>query len=562
MKIKRQLLQVLRSVLLATPIFAYQSVFAQADQRPNILLIVADDMAYSDLGSYGGEIETPALDALAKEGLRFSNFYVLPTCSPTRSSLMSGNTNHVGGMGVMTEFIYPAVEGRPGYEGYLSDQVAALPEVLRDAGYNTYMSGKWHLGSDDDRSPHSRGFNRTFAMMQGGGSHWSDMRPLTLTEPMIYRRDGQRVDELPADFYSTRNYTDELIEFIKADLNNGQPFFGYLSYTAPHDPLHAPADFIAKFRGKYDDGWDALLNRRIGGLQDNGFINSDVSVPANFLTPAWSDLSEADRDLFRRDMEVYAAMINYLDMSVGRLFEYLRSVDQFENTLIVFVSDNGANGAHATAYPGNADGSYLATFDNTLANRGLADSFVDLGPGWARATAAPFRFFKSFTSDGGIRAPMIISHPGGVGEGGRLIPALAHVSDLMPTFLDFANADYPATYRGRDVIPPSGISLRPVIDGTQGENRPESGVGFELFEMKAFIQGQWKLSRLPEPFGTGGWELFDLYKDPGETRNLADTHPERLSAMRDAWEEFARDNGVFDHQGHFDAIYRAVYGVK
>ncbi len=539
-----------------------QAAAARADPRPNILLIVADDLAYSDLGSYGGEIDTPVLDALAEDGLQFTNFYVLPTCSPTRSALMSGNTNHIAGMGVMAEFIYPAIEGRPGYEGYLSDQIAALPEVLSDAGYNTYMSGKWHLGSEDDRSPHRRGFNRTFTMMQGGGSHWTDMRPLTLTEPMVYRRDGERIDALPHDFYSTKNYTDELIGFIDADLKDEKPFFAYLSYTAPHDPLHAPADFLDKYKGIYDDGWDALLKKRIATLQTRGLMGDDVVVPENLLAQDWGSVPDTDKALFRRDMEVYAAMVDYLDMSVGRLFEYLKSVDHFENTLIVFISDNGANGAHATAYPGNADGSYLSSFDNSVKNRGLAGSFVDLGPGWARATAAPFRLFKSFTTNGGIKAPMIIRYPGATGEGGRRIAALTHVSDLMPTFLEIANTVYPATYRGRDVIPPTGKSLVPLIQGARQDVRPASGIGYELFEMKAFIQDGWKISRLPEPFGTGGWELYDLTSDPGETQNLAEQHPDRLTAMRKAWENFARDNGVFDHQGHFDAIYRAVYGVK
>ena len=284
--------------------------------------------------------------------------------------------------------------------------------------------------------------------------------------------------------------------------------------------------------------------------------------PKTSLRRHGAEVSEEDKELFRRDMEVYAAMIDYLDMSVGRLFEYLRTVDQFDNTLIVFISDNGANGAHATAYPGNADGAYLATFDNSLENRGLPGSFVDMGPGWARATVAPFRFFKSFTSDGGIRAPMIVRYPGGTAGAGGMTSALAHVSDMMPTFLDIANASYPAVYRGRNVIPPTGKSLRPVFEGTAGDIRADVGIGYELFEMKAFIQGQWKLSRLPEPFGTGGWELYDLSNDPGETRNLADQYPGRLNLMREAWEDYARDNGVFDHNGHFDAIYRAIYGVE
>jgi arylsulfatase len=551
-----------RRFLLPMAVASAVATHASSDERPNILLIVADDLSYSDLGSYGGEIETPVLDALAAEGLRFKNFYVLPTCSPTRSALMSGNTNHVGGMGVMAEFIYPAIEDRPGYEGHLSDQVAALPEVLRDAGYNTYMSGKWHLGAADDRSPFRRGFERTFTMMQGGGSHYADMRPLTLLEPMIYRRDGENVDELPADFYSTKNYTDELIGFIEADLSGGKPFFAYLSYTAPHDPLHAPAEFIEKYDSVYDDGWDALQKRRVAALEANGLIPEDADIPSNFLAGAWADLPDEEKALFTRDMEVYAAMVDYLDMSVGRLFEFLKSVDQYDNTLIVFMSDNGPNGAHATAYPGNADGTYLGSFDNSLTNRGLKGSFVDMGPSWARAAAAPFRYFKSFASDGGIRAPMIVRYPEQVGVAGGVTPALAHVSDLMPTFLDVAMAEYPTVFNGREVVPPTGKSLRPVFDGSATDIRAGEGIAYELFEMKAFIQEGWKLSRLPEPFGSGDWQLYDLSQDPGETADLAGDNPNRLNSMRDAWESFALENNVFDHAGHFDAIYRAVYGVK
>jgi arylsulfatase len=326
--------------------------------------------------------------------------------------------------------------------------------------------------------------------------------------------------------------------------------------------LHAPAEFIAKYHGVYDDGWDALLTQRITALQKIGIVPENTDIPDNFLSSAWAKTSAEDQALFSRDMEIYAAMIDYLDMSVGRLFEYLKSIDQYDNTLIVFISDNGANGAHATAYPGNADGAYLATFDNSMQNRGLKGSFVDMGPGWARATVAPFRFFKSFTSDGGIRAPMIVRYPGGTSGAGSMTHALAHVADLMPTFLDVADAGYPMEYRGREMVPPIGKSLRSVLEGAATDIRADDGIGYELFEMKAFIQGHWKISRLPEPFGSGGWELYDLSSDPGETRDLASQHPDRLKSMGAAWEDFARDNGVFDHRGHFDTIYRAVYGVK
>ena len=224
------------------------------DTRPNILLIVADDLGYSDIGSFGGEIATPTLDDLAKEGLQLTNFHVLPSCSPTRSVLLSGMDNHRAGLGTMGELKTPEMEGHPGYAGYLNFEVAALPEVLKAGGYHTYMAGKWHLGSEEETSPHARGFEETFILAPGGGSQWSDQKPLSPPQTMVYRRNGKPVASLPEDFYSTKYYTDVLLQFIAQNKNDGNPFLAYLSYTAPHDPLHAPKANIDKYKGKYDDG--------------------------------------------------------------------------------------------------------------------------------------------------------------------------------------------------------------------------------------------------------------------------------------------------------------------
>lgn len=532
--------------------------------RPNILLIVADDLGFSDLGSYGGEIKTPTLDRLAAEGLRFSKFHVQPTCSPTRAALMSGNDNHVAGLGVMAEFIYPAIEKLPGYAGHLSDQVATIPEILRESGYHTYMAGKWHLGVDEDQTPFAHGFERTFAMMNGGGSHWSDMRPLTKAEPMTYRRNGERIDELPEDFYSTNDYTNALIEFIDGNRNDGKPFFGYLSYTAPHDPLHAPAEYIEKYRGKYDEGWDALAMRRLAGLEELGLVPAGVAeFPPNFMTTPWDELSAEEQQKYARDMEVYAAMVDYMDMSIGRLFQYLQENGLYDDTLIVFISDNGANGAHATAYPGNRDGTYLATFDNSLENRGLKNSFIDMGPGWAQAVSAPFRLFKSFTSQGGIKAPMIVKVPDGKPGTGQWNHSFVHVTDLLPTFLEVAAATYPSELEGRRVRQPIGKSIMPILNGAAGSIRgQDDGVGYELFEMKAYIRGDWKLLRLPEPFGSGEWALYNLAEDPGEIHDVSDDRPEVTASMIEAWQEYAETNDVFDHRGVFDELYRKAYGTN
>ena len=531
--------------------------------RPNILLIVADDLGFSDLGSYGGEINTPTLDRLAGEGLRFSGFHVLPTCSPTRAALMSGNDNHVAGMGVMAEFVYPAIANLPGYVGHLADQVATIPEILRGSGYHTYMAGKWHLGVDDDQSPYAHGFEQTFTMMDGGGSHWADMRPLTKAHPMTYRRNGERIDALPDDFYSTANYTDALIEFIDSNKGDGKPFFGYLSYTAPHDPLHAPADYVEKYRGKYEAGWDALAAQRLAGLKELGLVPADLAeFPPNFMVKPWESLSAEDRQKHARDMEVYAAMVDYMDMSIGRLFDYLRENELYDNTLIVFISDNGANGAQATAYPGNLDGAYLATFDNTLENRGLEGSFIDMGPGWAQAVSAPFRLFKSFTSQGGIKAPMIVKAPGERPAAGQWNHSFVHVTDILPTLLEVAAATYPDERDGRPLRTPIGRSIIPILEGAAGSTRgQDDGVGYELFEMKAYIRGDWKLLRLPEPFGSGEWALYDLARDPGEIHDVSDDYPEVKASMIEGWQEYAERNDVFDHRGMFDALYRKAYGA-
>jgi arylsulfatase len=534
-----------------------------ADDRPSILLIVADDLGYSDIGPFGGEISTPTLDRLAGEGLRFSRFHVLPTCSPTRSVLLSGNDNHVAGLGVMGEFIYPEIADLPGYIGHLTDQVATIPQILREAGYHTYMAGKWHLGEADDQSPYTRGFEQTFTMMNGGGSHWADMRPLSPPQEMIYRRNGERIETLPDDFYSSKDYTDALIEFIDGNQGDKRPFFAYLSYTAPHDPLHAPADYIAKYSGVYDDGWDALAERRLSRLKELGLVPAHVSeLPANFMTREWAGLSTEERKSHARDMQVYAAMVEYMDMSIGRLFDYLKENGLYENTLIVFFSDNGANGAHATAYPGNADGSYLATFDNGMSNRGLPGSFIDMGPGWAQACSSPFRLFKSFTTQGGIKSPMIAKLPGAMATEGQWNHAFLHVTDIMPTFLEVAGATFPQTLDGRPMKQPVGMSMMPILSGTQERTREREGVGYELFEMRAYIRDEWKLLRLPEPFGTGSWQLYNLVEDPGELHDVSDDHPEIKASLVAAWQQYAEENDVVDHQGRFDEAYRRAYGNR
>lgn len=525
-------------------------------QKPNILLIVADDLGFSDIGPFGGNIQTPVLDQLSKTGMLFSNFYVLPTCSPTRSALLTGNDNHVAGVGIMSEVSYPSVANLPGYSGHLNNQVVTIPEILKNAGYHTYMAGKWHLGDKDGQTPADRGFEESFTLLQGGGSHYADQKPLSPPQVMDYRVNGKKVSTLPSDFYSTKNYTDTLIHYIDKNKSDGKPFFIYASYTAPHDPLQAPRDYIDKYKGKFDTGWDSLRMLRLNNLKELGIVSPEVNSFAPSGIPGWSSLSPVQKEELARDMEVYAAMIEYLDMSIGRLLDYLKQQGMYENTMIVFMSDNGANGVMATTYPGNADGKYLGSFNNSLDNRGLPNSFIEMGPGWAQASSSPFRLFKSFTSEGGIKAPLIIKLPNDSTNNGQWNKSFVHVTDLMPTFLNLAEVTYPTQFNGKEVRQPIGKSLLPVLRGTSQEvHAANEGMGWELFERKAYVKGKWKILRLPAPFSTGQWQLFDLEKDPGEINDLSLQFPATRDSLIMAWEQYAKTNDVFDHKGHYDSLF-------
>jgi arylsulfatase len=516
-------------------------------KKPNILLIVADDMGYSDIGAFGGEIITPVLDGLATEGLRLTNFHVLPSCSPTRSVLLSGMDNHTAGMGTMGELRTPEMEGYPGYVGYLNFEVAALPEVLKAGGYHTYMAGKWHLGADEETNPHARGFEETFALLPGGGSHWSDRKPVSPPETMIYNRNGQAVDSLPDDFYSTQYYTDILLEFLEGNRGDGKPFFAYLSYTAPHDPLHAPKEYIDKYSGIYDAGWDVLRQQRLQALKDLGIIPPGAeSFPRLASVKAWSEMSADEQQEAARDMEVYAAMVHYMDEQILRVFDYLRDIGEYENTMILFMSDNGANGALPTVYPGQTE-EYLNSFDNSLDNRGLRNSYIETGPGWAQASMAPSRMFKAFTSEGGIKAPLVVKLPNAPSNAGTMSNSFLHVRDIMPTILDVAGVSHTTEFDDRTVRPMQGQSVRDFLAGEAETPYPGAGqVGYELFGQKAFFDEDWKILWMPRPFGSGDWELYNLKENPAETNDLSSEYPQIVEEMVALWEQYKEENTVLD----------------
>lgn len=515
-----------------------------AVRRPNILLILADDLGYSDIRPYGGEIDTPNLDELARDGVRLTNFHVAPTCSPTRAALLSGTDHHLAGLGTMAELIQPNQKGQPGYEGYLNDDALSFPALLRDAGYHTYLAGKWHLGLDGKHRPQARGFEESFALLQGGGNHFAT--PSGWNAGTYVEQD--REVKLPADYFSSNTFTDKLIAFIDKHRADGRPFFAYAAYTAPHWPLQAPPEAIAKYKGRYDAGYAAIRAERLERQRRLGLVEAGKSVhqplPATATLPDWNSLNPEQRALEARRMETYAALVDNLDSNIGRLFQYLKDTGQYENTAVFFLSDNGAEGHVVPEFtPSGAN--------NRLDNIGKADSYVYYGARWAEVGATPFRYSKGFTTEGGVISPAIARLPGvSAAEGGNR-KALATVRDLAPTFLQLAGvADPGSRYKGRSVHPITGRSLLPYLQGQVASPHPQDYVlGEELFGNRSIRQGDWKIVWSEKPVGRGKWELFDLAADPGETTDLAARQPARLAELVALWDGYVKDNRLVLPEG-------------
>ena len=521
------------------------SVAQGADQRPNILLVMADDMGWTDLGCFGSEIETPHLDALAQSGVKFTDFHVSVSCSPTRSMLLSGNDNHIAGLGNMGELITPAQRGQPGYEGYLNDRVVSLAEVLHSGGYHTYMAGKWHLGHKAGQYPCDRGFERAFSLLLGGASHFSDQWGLMEVEsPAKYSLNGEELKKLPADFYSSQSYTDFLIHAVREHREDGKPFFAYLAFTAPHDPIHVPEPWLSKYRGQYDEGYEVLKQKRATGAQEAGIISSDAELPPpNALVKPWKDLNHTERAEAVAGMEGYAGMIENMDYHLGRMVNFLKDIDRFENTIVIFLSDNGSNPWYSEDYPGNRGSTWYEQFDNSSPNIGNPSSNYAYGVGWASASSGPLDYFKMAVGEGGIRSPTLIAGPGI--KGGRQVDSFAYVWDLMPTILELADVDHPQTFQGKQVAQLRGKSLRPVLSGNSEHTYPaDSYIGGEMGTGKWMRKGNFKAVSVAKPYGSGQWQLFDLSTDPGETHDLSQAQPALLQELQGAWTRYAKDVGV------------------
>lgn len=520
-------------------------------KRPSFLVIVADDLGFSDIGAFGGEIETPNLDRLAHAGVRFTDFHSAPACSPTRAMLLTGTDHHVAGIGTMLEVAGPGFRGAPGYEGYLNDRVVALPELLRDAGYLTLMSGKWHLGATIETSPWARGFERSFALLPAGASHFGGGGARSFSPvPTLYTEDDQFVT-VGDDFYSSDSYTDKLLQYLRERApGDDRPFFAYLPFQAPHWPLQAPDESIAKYRGRYDAGPDALREERLAALKRLGLCPPDVEAHPVVADGAveWAAMTDDQRAVSARSMEVYAAMVDRMDWNVGRVLDYLSQTGELDDTVVIFLSDNGAEGAIVEAMP--LVGPRIAEqiekhCDNSVDNLGRPSSFIWYGPRWAQAATAPSRLHKAFTTEGGIRVVGFITWPG-FDRQAQIGTAFSTVMDIAPTVLELAGAAHPgAVYRGREVAPIRGRSLVGYLSGAaETVHGADTGTGWELFGRRAIRQGDWKALHLPAPHGPGSWQLYDLASDPGEIHDLADSHPDKLAELLTLWDRYVEENGV------------------
>jgi len=512
-----------------------------SDKRPNILLLVADDLGYSDLGSFGGEINTPNIDQLANSGAKLTNFVAAPTCSPTRAMIMSGTYNHRAGLGAMAEWTAKNQKDKPGYEGYLNDSVVSLPMLLRDSGYSTFIAGKWHLGMKPDQGPDKRGFDKSFVMLPGAGDHFSD-RGVHKGLPIVpYRENGKEV-ALPENFYSTEFYTDKAIEYIDSTIAKINPFFGYVAYTAPHWPLQVPKKYSDKYLGKYDAGYESIRSQRLKNLVKQGILSPDV-VPhsGSVCFDEWSELPEQKQRYQARLMEIYAGMVDALDENIGRIIQHLEDIDELDNTVIVFLSDNGADARPPLGIKLEAE--YVAKeYDNKLNNLGKENSFVSYGGPWALVGSTPFRSHKGRPSEGGIRVPAIVRFPSLIKEK-TILREFMSVIDLMPTFLDLAGTSHPGVeYKGRKIWPAEGKSLLPYLGGEEPVVHSKPLYGFSIHKRQGLQVGDWKIIQLSE-VTKPSWELYNLASDPGETENLAHKLPERLQAMISEWEKFT-DTGI------------------
>ncbi|TWT80253.1 Arylsulfatase [Planctomycetes bacterium CA13] len=488
------------------------------ESHPNIIVIMVDDMGWSDIGCYGSEIDTPNIDRLATDGMLFTQFYNNAKCTTTRASLLTG--------------LYPRNGGR-GQDALITKNMLTLGEAMRHAGYATGLSGKWHNGKAVGTRPYERGFDEAYGLWDGCCNFFNPKTPDPEFKGGNVRAFGHndrslRYDDFPDDYYTTDAFTDHAIKTVKAHVASKKPFFHYLPYTAPHYPLHAKPKDIAKYKGKYAEGWDVLRQKRLARQKELGLIDENWEVvERDDRAQAWEDAKKIDENWQQLRMEVYAAMIDSVDQNIGRLLDTLDEVGVADNTLVLFLADNGG----CAETPGGNDPKQVP---------GPKDFYSHVGPGWATASNTPFRRYKQYCHEGGIATPLLARWPASIKPGSRC-EQVGHIIDLLPTFLDIAGADYPDEHPafGEQTIPLDGKSLLPTLKGQQ--RQPHHYLYWHWATNRAVRRGDWKLAWDKH---AKTWELYDLSTDRTEAHDLAAQHPELVAEMTDKWNAWAKMTDV------------------
>jgi arylsulfatase A-like enzyme len=523
-------------------------LYAQGKEkpRPNIVLILADDVALMDFGAYGGEASTPNIDKLANQGTMFTNYHASPMCAPSRAMLLTGYDSHLTGVPNLPIFLPPEYTKKPGYECILNNKVKTVATRLKEAGYRTYMTGKWHLGHTENTLPSKRGFDRTFIFDASGADNYEDRSYLPSEGKPTWFQDGKPT-KLPKDFYSSRTLVDKMIEFMEAEKDKTKPFFSYLAFQAVHIPLQAPKEFIDKYENVYEGGWHEMRQKRFENAKRLGLIPKNAKL-GDMLPQLkkWEELTDKTRKMASKSMAVNAAMLEAMDFHIGRYMAYLEKIGELDNTVFIVTSDNGPEASDPSLVGGMSLWLKSVGYSRDYETLGEKGTYSFIGPEFASAAASPSAFFKFYASEGGLRVPLIIC-------GQKYLPiakketAFSFITDVTPTILSIANALPDPSMTGRSLLPLINNEDSVVYSATDA-------VGMEAASQAALFRGNMKLTRNGKAYGDGVWRLYNIAIDPGETTDLSASEPALFAEMLAAYEAYAQKNGVLKMPENYDPI--------
>ena len=563
MRLKQLLCIILLYLLSSTTpssILAQQN-FDNSLKRPNIVLILADDLGYTDISPFGSEINTPNIARLAQEGLSFTNYHTAGSCAPARAMLLTGVDSHRNGVPNIPEALPAEMTVYENYQGVLSHNVVTLASMLQASDYHTYVTGKWHLGHTPDLLPSARGFDRTIAMADTGADNWEQRAYLPIYDQANWYADGAR-HNLPDDFYSSEYFIDKTIEFIASNEGDDKPFFAYIPFQAVHMPVQAPREYSDRYTGVYDRGWTVMREQRRVAAIEAGVIPPGIGMQVTPGTLNWDSLTDEQKRHHARRMEVYAGMVDNMDMHIGRLLSYLESIGEYDNTIFIFTSDNGAEGSPLIDPEG---GSILGEwFDrvgynadyNTLGERG---SFNAIGPSNAPIAASPLTYYKFHANEGGLRVPLVMSGPG-VERVNEFTDEFVFVTDLAPTILELVDIeDHSGIWNQNDVEQIVGSDFSSFLSNNSDQiHSADEPIGYELGGNSALFKGDYKLVINKMSQNETDWHLFNIKIDPGETKDLVNERPELLSGMMADYEAYAKENNVRDMPENYNRV-RAIF---